>query len=81
MSKLPPVAIRNSAGSGLRGNARRRLEVHAPGCALILGYPAGDAPPRGPNLQAVAAWMNARDFVSIELGIARKVPPLPMIAM
>ena len=38
-------------------------------------------PPRGPNWHAVAACLKAGDFVSIELGIARKYPPLAMIAL
>jgi hypothetical protein len=32
-------------------------------------------------LHAVAAWLNAGDLGSIELGIARKYPPRPMIAL
>jgi len=50
-------------------------------CSLILAHAAGVAPPYGPNLQAVAACLNAGEFVSIELGIARKYPPWAMIAL
>lgn len=37
--------------------------------------------PGPPNLQAVAACLKAGEFMSIELGIARKYPPRPMTAL
>jgi hypothetical protein len=44
-------------------------------------HAAGIGPPRGPKSQAVAACLNAGELMSIELVIASKSPPWPMIAL
>jgi hypothetical protein len=47
----------------------------------IKGHAAGIGPRRGPKSHVVAARLNAGERMSIELGIASKYPPRPMIAL
>jgi hypothetical protein len=47
----------------------------------IKGHAAGIGPRRGPKSHVVAACLNAGERMSIELGIASKYPPRPMIAL
>lgn len=55
------------------GPRSRRVHTH--------DHADGIGPLRGPNLHAVAACLNAGDAMSIELEIARRYPPRPMIAL
>jgi hypothetical protein len=79
----PPTCLTDVSGFVLVEVSARRGHVvpraGAAGCSHILGDPV--ASPYGPNLQAVAACLNAGDFVSIEFGIARKYPSRPRIAL